>query len=311
MRSSIQTNRWLNAINRARRDQAGVALLAAVLAMGVLGFLGTTFAGLVVQHQYAAVNEARALMALYLAEAGFEVAIQELLDNTDYGGDGVIGGLTNVPLGSGTVSVTKGAQTPPVLTATGTVGDLRRILQMTVDVKNLVKKDPTFDDAANLGTNWTQTVSNASGASGIQSNALKSWTDPGKNKDFTAYRDQVLDQAIPAGGRAIVRLSYMRDQTGAGNTVNRQTLKLQLVNSAGGTDTVWSIGPSSVSDADKGVWFTQDIRGWATSSTLTTNKVRLLYDLGTGGAASATDQAFGWFDNIQVNIVKKSAWGEP
>jgi hypothetical protein len=66
-----------------------------------------------------------------------------------------------------------------------------------------------------------------------------------------------------------------------------------------------------VSDTDRGVWLFQETRGWATSSTLPTNKVRLSYDLGTGGTASTSDQAFGWFDNIEVNLVKKSAWSEP
>jgi len=299
-------------MSRLPQNEAGVSLLAAVLAMGVLGFLGMTFAGLVVQQQYAAVNQPRALQALYLAEAGFEVAVQELLDNVDYDGNGVVGGLTNRPLGAGTVSVAKGAQVPPVFTATGTVGEISRVIAMTLDVKNLVKQDPTFDDAANLATNWPEAPpTNSAGASGIQSNALKEWTDPGKNKDFTSYREQVLDQAMPAGSRVGVRVSYMRDRTGGGNTVNRQTLEVRLVRSDGSTETPWAVGPSSVSDADKAVWFTADIRGWATSATLSTTKVRLFYDLGTGGAASATDQAFGWFDNIQVNIVSKSAWGEP
>ena len=299
------------------QNEAGVSLLAAVLAMGVLGFLGMTFADLVVQQQYAAVNEPRALRALYLVEAGFELAIQELLDNQDYAfngaaANGVIGGITNVPLGAGTVSVSKGSQTPPVFTATGTVGEVSRVIAMTLDVKNLVKQDPTFDDVANLGTNWPEAPpTNTAGASGIQSNALKEWTDPGKNKRFTTYREQVLDQAIPAGSRVGVRLSYMRDRTGGGNTVNKQTLEVQLVRSDGSTETPWSVGPGSVSDADKGVWFTADIRGWATSSSLSTTKVRLFYDLGTGGTASTTDQAFGWFDNIQVNTVSKSAWSEP
>lgn len=306
----------LNKIHRARRDEAGVALLAAVLAMGVLAFLGTTFAGLVVQHQYGAVNEARAVHALYVAEAGFELVIQELLDGQDYAfsgapADGVIGGITNVPVGAGTVSVSKGPETPPVFTATGTVGDVRRVIKMTLDVKNLVKNDPVFDDVPNLATNWPETVTNAIGASGIVSNALKTWTDPGKNKDFTAYREQVLDQAIPAKSRIGVRLNHMRDRTGAGSTVNRQTIELRLVKSDGSTDTVFSKGPASVSDTNRGVWLQEDIRGWATSTTLSTQKVRLFYDLGTSGSAATTDQAFGWFDNIQVNLVKKSAWSEP
>lgn len=309
-------------MHRLRRNEAGVSLLAVVLAMGVLGFLGATFADLVVQQQYAAVNEPRALQALYLAEAGFELAIQELLDNQDYAfngaaANGVIGGITNVPLGAGTVSVSKGGQTPPVLTVTGTVGEVSRVIAMTLDVKNLVKKDPTFDDAANLATNWPEAPpTNINGDSTIQSNALRAETSGGKNLQFTSYREQVLDQAIPAGSLVGVRLSYKRDRTGAGNTVNKHTLELRLVTSGGSTQTPWSVGPGSVSDADKNVWLTADIRGWPTSSSASTTKVRLFYDLGTGGAASngpvpPPDLAFGWFDNVQVNIVSKSAWSEP
>jgi len=103
----------------------------------------------------------------------------------------------------------------------------------------------------------------------------------------------------------------MRDRTGSSSTVNRQKLELRLVKSDGTTDTVWSVGPASVSDTNRGVWLLADIRGWKTSSSLTTDKVRLFYDLGTSGSASATDQAFGWFDNIAVNIVQKAAWREP
>jgi len=295
--------------------------------MAVLGFLGATFASLVVEHQFAAVNEARSVQALYVAEAGFELAIQELLDNQDYAfngaaANGVIGGITNVSLGAGTVSVSKGGQTPPVLTATGTVGEVSRVIAMTLDVKNLVKKDPTFVDGANLAVNWPQNPPQSgedTGGSGIASvgnsccspSALKTWTNAGANKQFRTYREQVLDQAIPAGSRIVVRLSYMRDRTGAGNTVDTHSLQLLLVRSAGSTETPWSIGPSSVSDSDKGVWLTADVRGWATSATLSTTKVRLFYDLSNGNTASPTDQAFGWFDNIQVLLVTKSAWSEP
>lgn len=292
--------------------------------MLVLGFLGATFAGLVVQHQYGAVNEARVTHALYAAEAGLELIIQELLDQQDYAfngaaADGVIGGIANVPLGAGTVSVTKGTQTPPVFTATGTVGDVRRVVQMTLDVKNLVKNDPVFNDVANLTTNWPQTVTNSAGASGIASvansccspNALKAETNPGKNIDFTAYREQVLVESIPTNSRIIVRLNHMRDRTGDGSTVNRQILELKLVKSDGSTDTVFSKGPAAVTDTNRGVWFSEDVRGVPTSSTLLTTKVRLFYDLGTSGSALTTDQAFGWFDTIQVNLVKKSAWSEP
>ena len=302
---------------RLLQNEAGVSLLAVVLAMGVLGFLGATFADLVVQQQYAAANEPRALQALYVAEAGFELAIQELLDNQDYAfngaaANGVIGGITNVPPGAGTVSVSKGAQTPPVLTATGTVGDVSRVIAMTIDVKNLVVHDPTFDDAANLGTNWPQAPpTNTLGDSAIVSNALRVETDIGKSKRFTTYREQVLDQAIPAGRFVVVRLSYMRDFASPSGKISTHTLELRLVRSDGSTETPWSIGPSQASATDKGVWFTADVRGWATSASLSTTKVRLFYDLETAGNASSTEQAFGWFDNIKVILVTKSAWSEP
>ncbi len=292
--------------------------------MLVLGLLGATFASLVTQHQYAAVHETSSVQALYLAEAGFEMVILELLDNHDYAfngapADGVIGTITNVPIGAGTVSVTKGTQTPPVFTATGTVGDVSRVITMTIDVKNLVTLDPVFSDPTNLPTNWPEAVpTNPNGASGIATDpanatntALKTWTTPGKNQSFTSYREQVLAQSISPNSSVIVRLSHMRDRTGAGSTVNKQTLSLQLVNSDGSTNTVWSEGPSSVSDTNRGIWFSEDLRGVATSATLSTTKARLFYDLGTSGSAATTDQAFGWFDNIQVNLVKKSAWGEP
>lgn len=315
----------LNRIDRVLRDQAGVALLAAVLAMGVLGFLGATFAGLVVEHQYAAVNQARALEALYLAEAGLELAALELIENADkaFNGaaaDGVIGGITNVPVGSGSVSVTKGTQTPPVFTATGTVGTVRRVLTMTIDLPNLVTLDPVFSDAVTLLTNWPETPgANSQGTSGIASvansccspSALKAQTNTGSNNRFDAYREQALNPTIPPDRRILARLSYMRDRTGGSASV-KHGLSLLLVKSDATTGTVWSIGPSpAVSDADQGVWFTAEIGGWATSTSLTTQKVRPSYDVRTAATAQGTDQSFGWLDNIEVRMVKKSAWGEP
>lgn len=304
-------------------NQGGFSLLASILAMMGLAVMGTVFASAVTQHQYSAVNQLLSTQALYIAEAGFELVIQELLDNQDYSfngaaADGVVGGVTNVPMGAGRVSVTKGTQTPPVFTGTATVHDVSRVIAMTLDVKNLVKKDPTFDDGANLDANWPETITNTAGSSGIADvpnaccspKALRARTDPGKNKTFTAYREQTLDQIIPPKSRIIVRFNHMRDRTGAGNTVNAQTLELRLVYSDGSTGLVWSKGPAAVSDTNKGVWFLEDIRGWQTSSTLDTTKVRLGYNLSTGGAATDADQAFGWFDNIQVNLVRKSAWNE-
>jgi len=299
-------------------DERGFGLLASVLAMFTLALLAAVFMGAVAQHQYGAMNQVFSTQALYLAEAGFELAIQELMDNADqvFNGapaDGVVGAITNVPVGGGTVTVTKGTETPPVFTATASVGAVRRVVAMTLDVKNLVKNDPVFQDVANLVTNWPETppaVGSDEGGSGIASNSLKTWTTAGKNQDFTTSREQALDPIVPTDGRVMVRVSYMRDYTGSSSSVNRQSLELHLVRSDGSTQKVWSIGPSSVNATDKAVWFTVDIRGVQTSGSLTTNKVRLVYDLGTSGSASASDQAFGWLDNIAVNVVNKSAWKE-
>lgn len=301
-----------------------MALLAAVLAMLVLGFLGTTFASLVVQHQYAAVNQSLALHALYLAEAGFELAVQEVLDNEDkaFNGataDGVIGQITNVPLGSGKVSVAKGTQQPPVFTATGTVGTVSRVIEMAIDI-NLVKLDPVFQDAPNLATNWPEAPpAPGEGASGIDSTAnsccspsaltVATWLGP--NFRFSSYREQTLSPTIPPGSRIPqVRLNYMRDRIGPSANIDRFMLELQLVRSNGTTEIVFSTG-FTLPDVDDGVWKLADIRGWTTSATLTTSKVRLFYDLRTTEFADPTDRAIGWFDNIVVNLVKKSAWSEP
>lgn len=300
-----------------------MALLAAVLAMGVLGFLGTTFASLVVQHQYAAVNQSLALHALYLAEAGFELAIQEVMERQDkaFNGaaaDGVIGQITNVPLGSGKVSVAKGTQAPPappVFTATGTVGTVSRVIAMAVDI-NLVKLDPTFSDPANLDTYWPQGAAvpgqAAGGSSAIENNGLKAQINPGPGNQFTAYREQVLNPTLaPASVIKVVRISYMRDRNGPEASIQQHTLSLQLVDVDGGTSTVFSVGPSTVSDADKGVWKVTDTRNWTTSGTKTTNRVRLYYDMKTKNTAAATDQVFNWYDFVEVITLKKSAWSEP
>lgn len=297
-----------------------MALLAAVLAMGVLGFLGTTFASLVVQHQYAAVNQSLALHALYLAEAGFELAIQEVMERQDkaFNGaaaDGVIGQIMNVPLGSGKVSVTKGTQAPPVFTATGTVGTVSRVIAMAIDI-NLVKQDPVFDNPANLATNWPEepptSGQSAGGSSAIESNALKAQVNPGPGNQFTTYRYQALNPTLPPSSVIkVVRMSYMRDRNGPAANIQQHTLSFQLVDVDGGATTVFSAGPAAVSDADKGVWKLTDTRGWTTSSNKTTNRVRLYYDMKTPNWAAPTDQALNWYDFVEVITLKKSAWSEP
>lgn len=303
-----------------------MALLAAVLAMGVLGFLGTTFASLVVQHQYAAVNQSVALHALYLAEAGFELAIQELLDNQDkaFNGaaaDGVIGGITNVPVGSGTVSVTKGTETPPVFTATGTVGDVRRVIQMTMDVRQVVTQYWNFPNGTDLANGWKEfdkvqnnspaevslSTDNGPSFSTDGTRSFKISVD-GPNTTYFAHREQFnVNVNVPAKRWVSVRLDFKKFYNLAVGLPQTQELAVLLWRSSDSTSQVlWSDAVIT----NNNLWQTVDKRGILTGSP-GFDRVRFRHDLAHGAGVVSGEETRAFIDNIRVFVVEKSAWGEP
>jgi len=311
-------------------DDKGFSLLTSVLAMMGLAFMGLVFASGVAQHQYSAVNQMLSTQAFYLTEAGFELAIQELLGNQDYAfngaaADGVIGAITNVPIGSGKVSVTKGTQIPPVLTATATVGDVRRVVAMTLDVKNLITQDWTFPTTANLAVNSTEfdKQQNNNGKAGLAGDGqivgesivngprfasdgttsfrINVW---GGNSSYLAYRQQNVN--VPAGKRVVVRLDFKKNHTFSTGQPQKQELALLLWRSDNTSQEVWRDAVKTSNN----LWQTVDLRGILTGSPMF-DKVRFYHALEQPPNVQSGEETWAWIDNISVNIVDKSAWNEP
>lgn len=304
--------------------QEGFSLIAAILAMLGLAVMGSAFASVVTQQQHTAVTQLRAARALYLAEAGFELAIQELMDGTDqaFNGaapDGVIGGVTAVPLGSGTVTVTSSGAVPPVLTSTGEVVGVRRALQMTVDAKNLVTQDWTFPTTANLPVTWPETGAVQAGTwwSGLASPAVNGLRFSGdgttsfkvrvddQNAAYFAYREQAV--TIPANRRLTVRLDFKKNYSfGTGQPQSQDLAVLLWRSGDGSSQTVWSDGSKS----NTNIWETVDLRGVTTGSPAF-DRVRIRHDLVHNASAKAWEYTEAWLDNVSVSLVDRSGWKEP
>jgi hypothetical protein len=315
-------------------NQKGFSLLASVLAMLGLSVMGLVFASAVTQHQYSAVNQMLSTQALYIAEAGFELAIQELLDNQDQAfnsaaADGVIGGIggiTSVPIGAGSVKVTKGTESPPVFTATATVGDVTRVVVMTLDVRNLITQDWTFPTTANLAVNWTEfdKQQNNIGKAGIAgdgqiagesvTNGPRFSTDgtssfrimlDAQNSTYFAYRQQNVN--VPANKMVVVRLDFKKNYTFVTGQPQSQELALLLWRSGDNTfQTLWS----DAAKTNNNVWQPVDLRGILTASP-GFDRVRFRHDLAHNASAQSGEKTWAWIDNISVNVVEKSTWNEP
>ena len=287
--------------------------------------MGVFFASAVTQHQYSAVNELRSTQALYLTEAGFEMIIQELLDNQDYsfngaGTDGVIGEITDVPLGAGTVSVTKGAGSPPVFTSTGTVGDIRRVVAMTLDVENLVTQYWNFPTDTDLSNGWKEfdKIQNNSPATAGLANPLdngpsfptdgttsfEAYVD-GPNTSYIADREQVV--SVPANTSLVVRLDFKKNHNFSSGQPQSQELALLLWRSSDSTSqTLWS----DTAKANDNLWQTVDDKGIVSGSPAF-DRVRFRHDVSHNASALVGEETRVWIDNISISIIDKSAWNEP
>jgi hypothetical protein len=286
--------------------------------------MGVVFASAVTQHQYSAVNQMLSTQAFYLTEAGFELAIQELLDNQDYAfngaaADGVKGGITNVPIGAGKVTVTKGSQTPPVFTGSATVGDVTRVVAMTLDVKNLITQDWTFPTTANLPLNWTEfeKTQNNIGQSGLANpvengprfssdGTTSFWVKvTGQSSTYFAYREQVVN--VPANKKVVVRVDFKKNYFFGTGQPQTQELALLLWRSLDNTSQeLWSDGAK----LNNNLWQTVDDRTKVTGSPAF-DRVRFRHNLAHNNSAQASEWTEAWIDNISINIVNKSAWNEP
>ncbi len=108
--------------------QAGIALLALLAIVLVLGVVTYAFVGIVSTHRLGVAHPRRSVKAFYLAESGLQVANQWLYDNKDtvsWHSPTSFEIFTGEPLGDGTFSATviyEGGRFFS-FTASGSVGD--------------------------------------------------------------------------------------------------------------------------------------------------------------------------------------------
>lgn len=121
------------------RQRRGVALVVVLLLLLILATTGITYVALVGTGHDATIHQWQSLQALYAAEAGFEMAMQELAKGEDVDSDGTIGGISddgnpanNPSVGLGTVDVSYSEGASRVVTATGRAGQAERVIQVTV-----------------------------------------------------------------------------------------------------------------------------------------------------------------------------------
>ena len=123
---------------RARRGLSAVVMVAVLLLVG-LAIMGVVISGS--RHQDLTVHRVDTVRAFYAAEAGANMAIRELVEDTDEDGDGTVGTISddgnavNDPaLGVARLVVTQsvsGAET--TLTSTGRAGGARREIETVLE----------------------------------------------------------------------------------------------------------------------------------------------------------------------------------
>ena len=122
-----------------RRQPNGVALVLVLLLLLILTTTSITYVALVGASQDATIQQWRALQAMYAAEGGIEMAMQEIAQSEDLDSDGSVGGISddgntgnNPSVGMGTVEVNYSEGASDVITATGRTGQAERVVQITL-----------------------------------------------------------------------------------------------------------------------------------------------------------------------------------
>ncbi len=122
-------------------EERGVALVTALLIMGILLLLGTAFLTISSTETQIAINERNAVQAFFLAEAGVNKAISQLNADSEYPGE------TDTSLGPGTftVKVTAGAgSNQKVIEAIGYVPNSTSSTRTLRTVKLTVERSSVF-----------------------------------------------------------------------------------------------------------------------------------------------------------------------
>lgn len=134
-------------------DDRGAALIASFLILLLLMILGSALLSISVTEHRIADNQYHSLQALYLADAGVQKAIAELLWNAEFRG-----AIPEFPLGDGNVSVTvsDGAEPEKVqIISVGSVGDYSRTVVVELELQySLLLFEEILRAFGDFGTNY-------------------------------------------------------------------------------------------------------------------------------------------------------------
>ena len=121
---------------RPVRRRRGSALVIVMLAMLVMATFAASFVSQTATDMQGATPYWQVLSALYAAEAGLEMSLQELSNESDVDGDGTVGSIAQRQVGdmanvtTAVAVATDGDDT--VLTATGKTDDTERVVEIRI-----------------------------------------------------------------------------------------------------------------------------------------------------------------------------------
>ncbi len=111
-------------------NNQGQALITLLVFMLIGIIVTTTSIYLAINAATSISNSQNGTVAYYVAESGIEEALLRLLRNPGYTGE------NNVPVGNGMVDITVTGSTIKTITATGSVGNYSRTIQVIADYTN-------------------------------------------------------------------------------------------------------------------------------------------------------------------------------
>jgi len=119
---------------RTRRTRRGSILLVVIVGLLVLAVFAANFASQAATDSHESTQQWQVVRALYAAESGIAMAIQEVIRDTDVDGDGGVGTIAERAIGDlpgVTVSVIISGD-GEVLTATGKAADTERQVEVQI-----------------------------------------------------------------------------------------------------------------------------------------------------------------------------------
>ncbi len=289
----------------------GVSLIVVVVTMLVFAVLGVLVTSIVSSDSDVSLSLLQSQQAFYLAEAGREYGIRQIVDSPPLAGcPAAFLSLTtgdfqvcDADAGPAVRVQGTGRVTSPIVTTS------QRVVQAEYGAGGSTEAltDGDFEDTPNEPTNWPETLTRTDGQSlydpappapvpsGAQ--ALRAENNLGAGFRFQGYREQTLGTMIPTGTNVTLSLYFRKIIAGSTAGSSRADIAIELVPTAGGPIQIWSDTTQPPGDS-----------GWIQTGlplTTTTTKdivgVRVTYNLiNRGGGAGAGSQKQVWFDAVSL-----------